>query len=81
MEKRLIEYPKNIAPKLNRMNFNNPEKALQCLLLMQMIKILDDILKEKMLNLNEKDKKNYLIYWKMKMKKKTKSWKTKINIK
>jgi hypothetical protein len=37
-------------------------KALESLLLNQMIKILDDILKEKMINLNEKDKKSYLIY-------------------
>jgi hypothetical protein len=33
-------------------------KALEFLLLNQMIKNLDDILKDKMLILNEKDKKN-----------------------
>jgi hypothetical protein len=60
LEKRLIEYLSNIAPKLNQTNFDDPEKALECLLLKQMIKILDDILKEKMLSLNEEDKKNLL---------------------
>lgn len=64
LEKRLIEYLKNIAPKLNQMNFDNPEEALECLLLKQMIKILDDILKEKMLNLNEEDKKKLFDFFK-----------------
>jgi len=58
IEKRLIEFVKNIAPKLNQMKFDNPEDAIECLLLKEMIKILDDMLKEKMLNLNEEDKKN-----------------------
>ena len=57
IEKRLIEYLKTISPKLNQMDFDNPEKALECLLLNQMIKILDDMLKERMLKLNEEDKK------------------------
>lgn len=58
MEKRLIEFVKNISPKLNQMKFDNPEDAIECLLLKEIIKILDDMLKEKMLNLNEGDKKN-----------------------
>ena len=57
LEKRLIEYLKNIAPKLNQMKFDDPEKALECLFLKQMIKILDDMLKERLLILNEEDKK------------------------
>jgi Mg/Co/Ni transporter MgtE len=57
LEKRLIEYLKNIAPKLNQMNFDDPVEALECLLLKQVVKILDDMIKEKMLNLNEEDKK------------------------
>ena len=57
VEKRLIEYLKNIAPKLNQMNFDDPVEALECLLLKQVVKILDDMIKEKMLNLNEEDKK------------------------
>jgi Mg/Co/Ni transporter MgtE len=57
LEKRLIEYIKNIAPKLNQMNFDDPVEALECLLLKQVVKILDDMIKEKMLNLNEEDKK------------------------
>ena len=60
MKKRLIEYLNNIGPKLNQKNFDDPEKALEYLLLKQMLKILDDILKEKMLYLNEEDKKNLL---------------------
>ena len=57
VEKRLIEYLNNIAPKLNQMNFDDPVEALECLLLKQVVKILDDMIKEKMLNLNEEDKK------------------------
>jgi len=47
LKKRLIEYLNNIGPKLNQKNFDDPEKALEYLLLKQMLKILDDILKEK----------------------------------
>ena len=57
LEKRLIEYLKNIAPKLNQMNFDDPVEALECLLLKQVVKILDDMIKEKMIYLNEEDKK------------------------
>ena len=57
VEKRLIEYLNNIAPKLNQMNFDDPVESLECLLLKQVVKILDDMIKEKMLNLNEEDKK------------------------
>ena len=57
LEKRLIEYLNYIAPKLNQMNFDDPVEALECLLLKQVVKILDDMIKEKMLNLNEEDKK------------------------
>ena len=57
VEKRLIEYLNYIAPKLNQMNFDDPVEALECLLLKQVVKILDDMIKEKMLNLNEEDKK------------------------
>ena len=57
LEKRLIEYLNKIAPKLNQMTFDDPVTALECLLLKQVVKILDDMIKEKMLNLNEEDKK------------------------
>ena len=57
VEKRLIEYLNNIAPKLNQMNFDDPVEALECLLLKQVVKILDDMIKEKMIYLNEEDKK------------------------
>ena len=57
VEKRLIEYLNNIAPKLNQMNFDDPVESLECLLLKQVVKILDDMIKEKMIYLNEEDKK------------------------
>jgi hypothetical protein len=57
LEQRFIEYLKTIAPKLNQMTFDDPEKALECLMLKQMIKILDSMLTERMLILNEEDKK------------------------
>ena len=57
VEKRLIEYLNNIAPKLNQMNFDDPVEAIECLLLKQVVKILDDMIKEKMIYLNEEDKK------------------------
>lgn len=57
LEKRLIEFIKNIAPKLNEMNFDDSEKSLECLMVKQAIKILDDMIKERMLKLNEEDKK------------------------
>jgi hypothetical protein len=43
LEKRLIEYLKNISPKLNQMKFDNLENSPKCLLLKEMIKILDEI--------------------------------------
>ena len=45
-----------ILPKLNEMHFDNPEEALETLMLKQMIKILDDMYKERLLLLSEKDK-------------------------
>ena len=39
------------------MTFDNPEESLQCILLKQVIKILDDMEKEKLLNISEEDKK------------------------
>lgn len=73
LEKRLIEYLKNIAPKLNEMKFDDPEKALKCLLVKQMIKNLDGMLKERMLNLKEEDKKNLFDLLKNEDEKKSKS--------
>ena len=57
-EKRLKEFLMKILPKLNEMHFDNPEEALETLMLKQMIKILDDMYKERLLILSEKDK-NY----------------------
>ena len=73
LEKRLIEYLKHIAPKLNEMKFDDPEKALECLLVKQMIKNLDGMLKERMLNLKEEDKKNLFDLLKNEDEKKSKS--------
>lgn len=39
------------------MKFDDPEMALECLLLKKMVKILDDIMKEILPNLSENDKK------------------------
>ena len=61
-EKKLNEYLSTISKKFNQFNFDNPEKVLKYLLLNQMIKILDDMLKERILNLNEEVKKMYLIF-------------------
>lgn len=55
-EKRLKEFLMKILPKLNEMHFDNPEEALETLLLKQMIIILDDMYKERLLLLSEKDK-------------------------
>ena len=55
-EKRLKEFLIKILPKLNEMHFDNPEEALETLMLKQMIKILDDMYKERLLILSEKDK-------------------------
>ena len=55
-EKRLKEFLMKILPKLNEMHFDNPEEALETLMLKQMIKILDDMYKERLLLLSEKDK-------------------------
>ena len=55
-EKRIKEYLMKILPKLNEMHFDNPEEALETLMLKQMIKILDDMYKERLLLLSEKDK-------------------------
>ena len=57
VEKRLEEFLKKIVPKLQTMTFDNPEESLQCILLKQVIKILDDMEKEKLLNISEEDKK------------------------
>ncbi len=46
-----------ILPKLNEMSFDNPEEALETLILKQMVKILDDMFKERLLLLSENDKK------------------------
>ena len=56
-EKRLSEFIERIMPELKNMKFDNPEEALKYLLLKQMIKILDDMSKEKILFLCEEDKK------------------------
>ena len=57
VEKRLAKFIEQIMPELKNMKFDNPEEALKCLFLKQMIKILDDMSKEKMLLLSEEDKK------------------------
>lgn len=56
-EARCIEYLKKIYPKLNQMHFDNPEEALEYLLVKQMMNILDDMFKERIVNLKEADKK------------------------
>ena len=57
VEKRLEQFLNQISEKLKEMKFDNPEEAIKCLMLKQIIKILDDLEKEKMLNLCEGDKK------------------------
>lgn len=57
MEKRFAEIFKKSSAKLNEMKFDNPVVALECFLLKKMVKILDDIIKEILPNLSEKDKK------------------------
>lgn len=57
LEKRFLEFLKKILPKLSEMKFDNPEEALECLLVKQIVSILDDMLKERMLDLSEGDKK------------------------
>ena len=57
IEKRLEQYLNGIIDKLKDMKFDNPEEALKWLLLKQLIIILEDMYKEKMLNLCEGDKK------------------------
>ena len=56
-EKRLKEFLMKILTKLNEMHFDNPEEALETLILKQMVKILDDMFKERLLLLSENDKK------------------------
>ena len=56
-EKRLKDFLMKILPKLNEMSFDNPEEALETLILKQMVKILDDMFKERLLLLSENDKK------------------------
>ena len=56
-EKRLAKFIEQITQELKNMKFDNQEEALKCLLLKQMIKILDDMSKEKMMLLSEVDKK------------------------
>lgn len=55
-EKRFINSINILLPKLNEMHFDNPEEILTCLFLKKMIEILDQMLKEKILLLNDKDK-------------------------
>jgi len=55
-EKRFINSINILIPKLNEMHFDNPEEILTCLFLKKMIEILDQMLKEKILLLNDKDK-------------------------
>lgn len=57
LERRFLEVLKRITPRLSEMHFDNPEEALEYILLKEIIKILDDFIKENMLNLNEDDKK------------------------
>ena len=57
VEKRLELYLNKIIHKLENMHFDNPEEALKCLLLKQVIKILDEMEKEKLLSIGEEDKK------------------------
>lgn len=56
LERRFLEVLKRITPRLSEMHFDNPEEALEYILLKEIIKILDDFIKENMLNLNEDDK-------------------------
>lgn len=57
MEKRFVEFFKKKSAELNEMKFNNPEKALECLLLNEMVIILGNLFKEILPSLSEKDKK------------------------
>ena len=56
-QNRLEDYLLQILPKLKNMYFDNPEEALECLILKQMIIILDNMFKERLPFLSERDKK------------------------
>ena len=56
-QNRLEDYLMQILPKLKNMYFDNPEEALECLILKQMIIILDNMFKERLPLLSERDKK------------------------
>ena len=57
VEKRLESILNKKIHKLENMHFDNSEESLECFLLKQVIKILDDMQKEKLLNISEEDKK------------------------
>ena len=57
VEKRLESFLKKKMQKLENMHFDNPEESLEYFLIKQVIKILDDMKKEKLLNISEEDKK------------------------
>ena len=55
-EKRLKEFLMKILPKLNEMHFDNPEEALETLLLKQMKINEEDMYKKRLLFRRKKDK-------------------------
>ena len=56
IEERFNKFLCQIAPKLNNIKLDNEEDSLKYLLIKGLIKILNDMLKERRINLTEKDK-------------------------
>lgn len=57
VEKRFHNFIREITPKLEKLNFEDPETSLKYLLIKGLIKILNNMEKEKSLNLSEEDRK------------------------
>lgn len=56
VEKRLSKRMNDLIPKLENIQFDDPVESLKYIILKEVINILDELSKEKMIKLNEKDK-------------------------
>ena len=55
LEKRLYVFLQSIIPKLQNIQFSNPEQSLKIIILNAIIKILNQMIKEDIIKLNEND--------------------------
>lgn len=55
VERRFLKFIKEIAPRLEKLSFDDPETAIKVILIKGIIKILNDLENEKKINLSKED--------------------------